>query len=198
MPNVYAAVFDDKIVKFGKSSNPYKRIMDHVTSAKDRGALLSDAFISCVTNDHRDELLLLAAARENLEQCSQEQFYIDRLDQVAEVFRDCRIPFILFKVTNEPYTLSVDKDSFTEYLADRDFGTSVSVPTVYRKILDAARGLGEFRQSEIHARVTGVSRRKCDEVLIAMQKDGFLTVRKPVGLESYSANWRYRIVETTA
>ena len=195
MPNVYAAVFDNKIVKFGRSKNPHKRISYHVTEMRHTGAELTDVFISTVSNDVRDEEILLRSAGDELERIGRETFEIENLEDVAFVFRDARIPFMICRV-EMPYKLVVDANSFDELLEGREFGSHVSkYPPEYNKIIKAMRGHGGLRESMVHPRVSGLSRRRCNELLYAMACDGLLNVTKPRGFETMASQWMYSVAD---
>lgn len=180
MPNVYAAVFDSHVVKFGRSKNPHKRIGEHVTNAKAHGATLTDVLLSCVSNDVRDEELLLSAADDLLERISRESFKFRTLEQVGAVFTEARLPFIICGVSWNPYKLIIDAKSFDENLDGRSLGSPAEkLSKIEGKILDFIRSKGgEGRHGDISRSIPEASSAKVDRYISAMVASGRLLKRR--------------------
>lgn len=197
MPNVYAAVFDSHVVKFGRSKNPHKRIGEHVTNAKAHGATLTDVLLSCVSNDVRDEELLLSAADDLLERVSRESFKFRTLDQVGAVFTEVRIPFIICGVSWSPYKLIIDAKSFDENLDGRSLGSPAEkLSKIEAKILDFIRSKGgEAMHRDISRSIPEASGGKVDRYISAMVASGRLLKRRnPDQWRSYQTFYNlYRI-----
>lgn len=112
MAYVYAVVFDGNIVKFGRSIDPWKRISNHVSDGKryDQSAIL--AFVSQVQDCVKAESELIVEASWVMDEISQESFKFKEISEIASCFRAIRLEYMVFKVANDPYRLSVYPDTF--------------------------------------------------------------------------------------
>ena len=196
MSTVYAVVFTNGIVKFGRAVNAHKRVGTHISEGKRHGSVASDVFLSTVSSDVRDERILLEAAREGLEAVSPESFRAGGLEDVASVFRNARIPFVTCKIEDGPYRLVLDGSSFDDMMIGREFSARVEkISPDYKKVLTAVSELKDFTIAEANSRISRMSYEKCASVVRAMHGDGLLSVVKPLGFEYNGKRWIYSVVQ---
>lgn len=196
MPNVYAAVFDNKIVKFGKSGDVHKRLTGLVTEFRRTGCELTDVMLGAGSSDWQvseDLQDLQIRARERLVVVSDKVFKFSELGDIDGVFSSCGVPYIMCGVEFAPFRMIVDARSFCD--VSKRSAPVKRLPPDYAKVLDAMRGHSGLRDSGVGARVSGLSRRRCDELLSAMAGDGLLNVTKPRGFESMASQWVYSVAD---
>lgn len=190
MPYVYAIAFTNGIVKFGRTSNPYKRVKEHKTNGAQQGALPLVAFISTVSNDLREESMLLDEAYDRMEQVSRESFRYSGLEGIAAVFRECRLSYVACKISTSPFKLVVDNDSFMEDMSEfkplnAGSKSAETAPNmrIRQKVAQVLRDSKPFTLMSIASRIPGVSERKVGGALSDMQDEGSIRIIREPGFE---------------
>jgi len=102
---VYCIVFDNKIAKFGKTTNLLRRLKEHDSNARHHGARALLLMASAVTDGGKEEFGLLRSAKAKISQVSQESFKFENSDDLRQVFRDCRLPYMVMTVDRNPLRL---------------------------------------------------------------------------------------------
>lgn len=185
MPYVYAIAFTSGIVKFGRTSNPYRRVRDHQVSARQQGAHPVVVLISTVVNDLREESFLLDAAHQKMDQVSRESYRYESLEQIAQAFTDCRLSYIACKVSSSPYKLVIDDESFLDDMSKFKPAFAVigqdAPPNmkVRRKVAQVLRDNEGLTFNGIVSRISGCKSLDVSSAIIDMEREGSVVNSAP-------------------
>lgn len=126
MDYVYSAYFSDKTVKFGRTTNVYKRMLAHDADAKKFGIALVLIAFTPVADGVREERLLHTAASEILRNKTKETFQCDGPADMMAVFESVRLPYVLCRMSTEQFGPVIEINSFSPQAGNINLETPVA------------------------------------------------------------------------
>lgn len=142
MEYVYAAIFTDNTVKFGRSTDVWSRLYAYNAESVRHQNRLVACFISTVFDSVDVEReLIKCAVNLGMDMTSREGFSYNKLTDVRDVFRTIRLPYIFCEMS---------RDGFGPVLAKNSFSTDFDKVDLEFSSNDVSR------QSRIEARVVNL------------------------------------------